>query len=300
MRRWPAAAIVLALSLASLAAARAEPEDVAESEPASRGPTDADYARHVEALKERLPERGKDFTILVQRPFVVIGDESPAAVRRRAENTVRWAVERLKKAYFDRDPALILDVWLFKDETSYRKHARELFADEPSSPYGYYSPTDRALVMNIATGGGTLVHEIVHPFMAANFPACPTWFNEGLASLYEQSGDQDGEIVGYPNWRLPILQRAIRADTLPSFRDLCGTSTREFYRRDRGTNYAQARYLCYYLQEHGLLSEYYRAFMKNHEQDPTGYRTLATILEEEDMRDFQERWEAFVLALSFR
>ena len=300
MRRWSAAAIVLALSLASLAVVRAEPEDVAESAPALPEPTDADYARHVEALKERLPERGKDFTILVQRPFVVIGDEPPATVRRRAENTVRWAVERLKRAYFDRDPELILDVYLFRDETSYRKHARELFADEPSSPYGYYSPTDRALVMNIATGGGTLVHEIVHPFMAANFPACPTWFNEGLASLYEQSGDQDGEIVGYPNWRLPILQRAIRADTLPSFRDLCGTSTREFYRRDRGTNYAQARYLCYYLQEHGLLSEYYRAFVKNHEQDPTGYRTLATILEEEDMRDFQERWEAFVLELSFR
>jgi len=28
-----------------------------------------------------------------------------------------------------------------------------------------------------------LVHEIVHPFMRANFPECPAWFNEGLASL---------------------------------------------------------------------------------------------------------------------
>ena len=32
-----------------------------------------------------------------------------------------------------------------------------------------------------------LVHEMVHPFMDADFPACPAWFNEGLASLYEQS-----------------------------------------------------------------------------------------------------------------
>ena len=54
---------------------------------------------------------------------------------------------------------------------------------------------DNALVMNIATGGGTLVHEIVHPFMEANFPACPSWFNEGLGSLYEQSGARDGRIV---------------------------------------------------------------------------------------------------------
>ena len=34
--------------------------------------------------------------------------------------------------------------------------------------------------MNISTGGGTLVHEIVHPFIEANFPACPPWLNEGL------------------------------------------------------------------------------------------------------------------------
>ena len=25
------------------------------------------------------------------------------------------------------------------------------------------------------TGGGTLVHEIVHPFLRANFPECPAW-----------------------------------------------------------------------------------------------------------------------------
>ena len=46
--------------------------------------------------------------------------------------------------------------------------------------------------MNIATGGGTLVHEIVHPFVEANFPGCPTWFNEGLGSLYEQSAERKG------------------------------------------------------------------------------------------------------------
>ena len=51
--------------------------------------------------------------------------------------------------------------------------------------------------MNISTGGGTLVHEIVHPFVAANFPNCPAWFNEGLGSLYEQSGEVNGAIHGY-------------------------------------------------------------------------------------------------------
>ena len=40
--------------------------------------------------------------------------------------------------------------------------------------------------MNIGPGPGTLSHELVHPYMEANFPNVPAWFNEGLASLYEQ------------------------------------------------------------------------------------------------------------------
>jgi len=89
-------------------------------------------------------------------------------------------VEKLKKAYFTADPQEILDIWLFKDKTSYETHCKGLFGKTPDTPYGYFSAADKALVMNISTGGGTLVHEIVHPFVAANFPDCPAWFNEGL------------------------------------------------------------------------------------------------------------------------
>ena len=124
--------------------------------------------------------------------------------------------------------------------------------------------------MNISTGGGTLVHEIVHPFVAANFPNCPAWFNEGLGSLYEQSGEVDGEIHGYTNWRLPRLQEAIRKGNLTSFETLCHTTDSEFYEKDRGTNYAQARYLCYYLQQKGLLKTYYRRFLAGRKDDPVG------------------------------
>ena len=91
------------------------------------------------------------------------------------------------------------------------------------------------------------MHEIVHPFMATNFPACPAWFNEGLGSLYEQCGDNRGRIHGYTNWRLDGLQRAIRNGRVPAFRTLTATTEHEFYQEDPGTNYGQSRYLCYYL-----------------------------------------------------
>ncbi len=261
----------------------------------SKRMTDADYAQHVMRLKEKLGQRV--FTILIEKPFVVLGDEDEATVKRRSEETIAWAIERLKKDYFSSDPDHIIDVWLFKDKDSYEQHAWEFLEDRPTTPYGYYSAKHKALVMNIATGGGTLVHEIVHPFMAANFPACPSWFNEGLASLYEQCGDNNGHIHGYTNWRLTGLQEAIGKDRLPSFEELCGTTTREFYDDGKGTNYAQARYLCYYLQERGLLVKYYHAFRKNAVKVPTGYDTLQTLLGEQDMQAFQDRWEEYVLKL---
>lgn len=263
--------------------------------PPRAGFTDAQYQQHIELLKRKFPN--KDFNYVIQPPFVVIGNDTPAAVKRSAEGTVKWAVDKLKQDYFTSDPATILDIWLFKDEVTYMKYAKEVFGDEPDTPYGYYSSSHQALVMNISTGGGTLVHEIVHPFIEANFPDCPAWFNEGMGSLYEQSGEEAGHIHGYPNWRLPALQEAIRAGTVPKFRDLTATTTDQFYNEDKGTNYAQARYLLYYLQDRGLLVKYYKEFLTNRRTDPTGYKTLQRILGVRDMNAFQRRWEQFVLKI---
>jgi len=259
--------------------------------------TPADYAQHLMKLKKKIP--GQGFAIVIQPPFVVIGDEPPATVKRRSLSTVKWAVDKLKAAYFTKDPAEILDIWLFKDKASYEKHASRIFRTRPTTPFGYYSHADRALVMNIATGGGTLVHEIVHPFVAANFPECPAWFNEGLGSLYEQSGERDGRIIGHTNWRLAGLQKAIRKKRVPSFATLCSTTTHQFYNDDKGTNYAQARYLCYYLQEHGLLRKFYHRFHAARKTDSTGYNTLQAVLGRDDMDAFKKEWEAYVLKLTF-
>jgi hypothetical protein len=263
------------------------------------GFTAADYAKHVRRVRRKVRRLPGRFTIVVQPPFVVVGDERPATVRRRARRTVKWAVDLLKKDYFTRDPGYIITIWLFRNERSYRRNTITLFRQRPGTPFGFYSETYRALVMNISTGGGTLVHEIVHPFVEANFPACPPWFNEGLGSLYEQSGHRKGKIWGFTNWRLPGLQRAIRAKALPSFKELTAMNAKQFYERDRGTNYGQARYLLYYLQVKGLLRRYYHQFVKHHGGDPTGYRTLQRILGARDMRAFQREWEAFVLRLRY-
>ncbi len=91
-----------------------------------------------------------------------------------------------------------------------------------------------------------------------------------------------------------------RVAKVPSFKTLLSTTNHQFYEQDPGTNYSQARYLCYYLQQKGLLARFYHEFVKNQETDPTGYKTLQEILGEKDMKAFKKKWEAFVLKLVFR
>ncbi len=258
-------------------------------------PSAADFVQRVMEVKEKT--RGEPFTIVVERPFVVVGDEPPKTVRARGADTVRWTVSRLRKDFFAKDPEEIIDVWAFKDAASYQRHAWEYFGDRPDTPYGYYSPQHHALIMNIAPGYGTLVHEIVHPYMHANFPGCPAWLNEGLASLYERPAeDGAGHIIGYVNWRLSALQRAIRARSVPSFKAVFALDENEFYNDDTD-HYAQSRYLCLYLQEKGLLRQFVARFLENRTADPTGYATLRKVLGNPDMAEFQARWERYVAGL---
>jgi len=259
--------------------------------------TDA-FRDHVARLQPKVPD---GFTVVVQPPFVVLGDEPAAEVQRRATHTVCWAVDRLKRDYFPRDPLDIIDIWLFRDRTSYTSHTLELFNINPTSPFGFYAADQRALIMNISTGNGTLVHEIVHVYLRENFPACPPWFNEGFASLYEASADKNGHLCGLLNWRLKGLEQSIREGKTISFRRLTAMTETEFYGGSNNTNYsayyAQARYLCYYLQEKGLLKTFYHEFAAGVKSDPTGYETLQRVLRVNDMAAFKKQWEDFVLHL---
>jgi hypothetical protein len=78
----------------------------------SGGFANADYAQHIMKVKPNVP---KGFTIVLQRPFVVIGDEKPQVVRYRAKRTVEWFVDRVSRLYFETDPARIYDIWLFRE-----------------------------------------------------------------------------------------------------------------------------------------------------------------------------------------
>lgn len=254
-----------------------------------------DLETRARELRTALPE---GYTVLVEPPWVVVGDEPPERVRTRSEQTVRWATVHLEAQLFPARPDEPWTVWMFSGADAYERGAVSLLGHAPpDTPYGY--ALGGQLVMNIATGGGTLIHEMVHPYIDANAPDAPPWINEGLASLFEQCREREGKIVGLTNWRLAGLQATIRTGKLPPLEELLIADARTFYGPRSGTNYAAARYLMLWLQEQGALERFWRTWRADRQGDPTGAATLRAVIGTDDLPSWQRQWEAWVLGLSF-
>lgn len=257
-------------------------------------------AKRARSLRQELAWRG--WPVEVVAPFVLTGDLAPERLHEYAGSLVRMALDRLRRDFFARDPSEPVVAYLFADDRAYRYNAIELFGEDPETPYGYFDPQRRALVMNMATGGGTLIHEMIHPLLRANFPAAKPWLNEGLASLFEQSRDRDGHLMGMPNWRLPGLHHALRSAQAPSFAKLLASDAATFYGERRGINYALARYLLYYFQERGVLPQLWRELVAGGASEDGGLRVIeatARRLGYHDLVTFRRAWESFTLALHY-
>lgn len=235
--------------------------------------------------------------VIVRPPFVISGNLTRAELDNWHARTLAPATKAMLASYFDRAPDRPITVLLYDNADEYEREAKRLFGDEELSVYGYYKPNRRTLVMNIATGGGTLVHELTHALIDFDFPDVPDWFNEGLASLHEQCRfREDGSgIDGLKNWRLPALQQAIRDGQLRSLESLIHDN--DFRGRHMGLNYAQARYFCMYLQHLGLLETYYQEFRANQADDPLGALAVRAVFPDQSWAELDQTYRKWVLEL---
>jgi len=260
----------------------------------ARAIEESDWQRAEEVLRGRVPT---DFPVIRSDPFLVTGDIAEADGRRLVEQTIAPCTRALYHDFFEKRPDFVITIFLFGDDTRYRTWSKKLFGREPTSKFGYYLRGEQALMMNIATGSGTLVHEMVHPLMAVDFPESPAWFNEGMGSLFEQCRVSEGpSLSGLVNWRLPILQRAVDTMDYVSLKELVATTRNEFYGPKQSVQYAEARYLLMYAQEKGLLRALYRHFRANVEQDPTGRLSLESTFGKR-LSEVESDWLAWVKTL---
>jgi hypothetical protein len=257
--------------------------------------SDEDMAAVAAEIRKEL---GDDVRVERVEDVFIVATNDGAASFQACQGTIARMYRYLMRDYFARKPEKPIRVYLFKDKASYEDYCRRAYEKPPSTPFGFYMARERKMVMNISTGTGTLAHELVHPLLAEDFPGVPSWFNEGFASLYEQSGTRGDRVVGHVNWRLPGLHKALKGRGV-SLDALLRTSTDEFYGDDRGVNYAAARYLCLWLQEKDLLIAFYRAFKASHGEDATGRAALEKAVGS-PLAEIEAAWKEWALKLKVR
>lgn len=284
------------IALAALASLFGCSSDPALPRYMQEGPkTEEDVQKIIAEIQKEL---GDSFTVeRVDGIFFVASNDKKTLDR--CKGTVHRMYEFLYADFLTKKPEKPLRVYLFKDKDSYEAYCKKAYDKPPSTPFGFYMSCERKMVMNIATGTGTLAHELVHPLLAEDFSDVPSWFNEGFASLYEQSRQNfEGKMEGLVNWRLPALQKAISKNEPVSLQALMSTSTSEFYGDKSGLHYAMARYFCLYLQEKGKLREFYATFLKGSKDDATGIATLEKVMGAK-LADFEREWKKWVSALKY-
>jgi len=256
-----------------------------------------------ETAEQLAQKLGPDCRMVVRAPFIVAGNLAEAELDRWRRQTIGPAARAMARRYFDAPPSQPITVLLFRDEQSYNHYADQLFGDAQISVYGYYKPNLRTLVMNISTGGGTLVHELTHALIDFDFPDAPDWFNEGLASLHEQCRIRPDEtsIDGLENWRLRGLQETIRRGKLRSLEAMI--HDHDFRGAEVGLNYAQARYFCLFMQRDDnpcgadVLAEFYARLRDGQADDPRGAAAVRETFPKLSWEELDAAFQQWVLSL---
>jgi Protein of unknown function (DUF1570). len=249
-------------------------------------------------LNELRRVTGDDFLCVQRDEFLVASDLGPGEYEYLVDGVLDFCRIALIDTFFDAmpNPKKTVNIFIFRDYSSYESGLRRFLGMEPISPYGHYGHTQKYIVVNYETGPGTMVHELTHALMSDDFPAAPIWLAEGMASLYEHCrAEGDTSLRGDDNWRLPELKAALAGEYLPPLTRLFTMSPQTFRTENESLNYAQARYFCKYLEELGLLPTVYKEFRSRPQADATGslFVTRALGKSIENIDASWRRWIAF-------
>ncbi|OYW18002.1 MAG: hypothetical protein B7Z55_11470 [Planctomycetales bacterium 12-60-4] len=256
----------------------------------SESPPEA-YRREASRIQARLPD---SWVVINHYPFLLTGNLAERDLQRALVDVVLPTSRALAIDYFDHPPAEPITLIVMKDDSSYADALGRLGHSGREEYAGIYVRRSRRLILNLSTGDGTIAHELTHALAHADFPRMPEWFDEGLASLHEESiFSVDGRrLIGQPNWRDSLLREALQREKPPEIGQLV---TGNFGRHEPAVDYALARNLCLYLQSQNLLGPYYRKCRARIFDDPTGRWSLMEITGSKDLSEVDERFRRWFL-----
>ena len=239
-----------------------------------------------------------EFNLTCAGPFVVAGD-LPSQNLSQILNRVILPVSRAYRTQFmETCPTQFCRVYLYSSTKIYEEQVALLIGHRPVSRLGLYSPVNRSIFINVGSDYGWLCHETWHALVDYDFPGIPPWLDEGMASLFEAPLLVNDRIKGKHNWRLWTLREYFAAGKYIPLRELMSLGRREFYAKEmRGLRYAEARYVCFYLQEKGALEAFYRGFRAGVKTDRAGVKALCEAVSVKSLEEFEQAWLAWLKTL---
>jgi hypothetical protein len=204
----------------------------------------------------------------------------------------------MENNYVNRKPDKITGLIIFRTFDKYKKVIENNYKVKDVDPIdiGFFLKKQNIIVMQYVEGKGTILHEVTHNYLKYDFPNCPVWFNEGLASLHETSKLSGGKLKGGVSLRLLTLVKAIKINTYTNLRILMRSKKKDFYEETPLFHYAQARYFLYWLQETGMLERYYLLLRNTMDMDKTGITQLETIMKK-PMKEIEKDFVIFICAM---
>lgn len=228
---------------------------------------------------------GSEFQALYHTPFLVVGLDRYDSPESYYEKGIKDFYRYFKAQYFDTQPQRVLTTVISSNPHDLVAATHRLYPSVGLSLYapflGYYNPADNLIM---ATGGragyGTLLHEMIHALMAADFPSAPAWLNEGMASLYERSRWRNGRLEALPNWRMDRM----REDRIPSLQSLAQSAPQIGLHSSR---IDEIRLLLLLLDQRQQMDDLYRIA----KQQRSGF-SLPAVLDRLNVKE--EEWRRFV------
>ncbi|HJN09458.1 MAG TPA: hypothetical protein QF564_12260, partial [Pirellulaceae bacterium] len=172
---------------------------------------------------------------------------------------------------------------------------------------------DHTIVYRIDGGEGTVAHELVHVIVFNQLPTTPTWFEEALASNFEEYRIENGEIAGLfrlDHWRMNFMREnqqeagPFDIDSLPPIGDIARRNQRlvMMFKEEapvRETTFSfpeldqvTAKMFVMFLQEKGKLRSVVHAL--GHQDLESRFETQLTTIRESVGDDYERQWRIWL------
>jgi hypothetical protein len=163
----------------------------------------------------------------------------------------------------------------------------------------YYMALDNSVLAWTSSGGGTLIHEMIHALINNDFANAPFWINEGLASLYEET---DGN-TPIDNYRIIFIQEAFKNKKcfMPLLELFGASKYQSLFEEDYNLVNAYSRYFCKYVYDRfGIkkLARVYKELKQSGNPIPEKQYDLICTITGKTRNELQSDWQDYLLKAS--